>query len=269
MKHLSLSQWTAAITALTISVGAGCSCCTHEVTIRPINGTSDATITIPPPGLRVHIRGPLRIPPNFPVPAIAGLDLPAGAEIDVQLPPGDILVRDNLRLANAAVAADTQVAGLGNGRVSGRLDTSFDPAESSYAFSLPDLFGPDNVAVVPISGSASIAGSVDAVLLDSYELNPDNVTDFSYHLTGPGPVWNAPMQTPFGMIEGTGTFEAPPFDVSFSGDLHSLSANGMRTGDNEYQVTAHVPIVFRAEDAVGTGVETETGTVSYDVTPSP
>jgi hypothetical protein len=269
MKHLSLAQWTAAITALTVSVGAGCSCCTHEVTIRPINGTSDSVITIPPPGLRLHLRGPIRIPPNLPVPAIAGLELQPGAEIDVQIPPGDITVRDNLRLANAKLVADAQAAGLGDGRIAGHGDATFDPDGSSYAFALPDLFGPDNVVVVPITGSASFAGSTDAVLMDSYELNPDDISEFSYQLSGPGPVWTAPMQTPYGMIEGTGTIEAPPFEVSFSGDLSSLAATAMRTGENEYLVTAHVPIVFRAEDAVGTGMENETGTVSWDVDSSP
>jgi hypothetical protein len=193
------------------------------------------------------------------------MNIEAGAEVELNLPPGDITIRDTIRTASAAVVTDVVATGaFGGGSIYGHGGGTLDESESSYAFSLPTLFGPENTAVVPISGAFSFAGSTDDWVSDTFDLNPGDLSAFTYHVSGPGPVWTAPMQTPYGLIEGVGTIEGQPFDVDFSGDLGGLSGSATRTGEREYQLTTHIPVVFSTSEVAGAGVETETFTVGWD-----
>jgi hypothetical protein len=266
MKYLTLSlsaKRDLSITALLAFVVVGYSC-SRQVQVRPITGTSDSVVTIPPPGLRVRVRGPMRLPDGLP-PPFGGMNIEAGAEVELNLPPGDITIRDTIRTASAAVVADIATTGvLGGGSISGHGGGTFDQSESSYAFSLPAFFGSENIAVVPIAGEFSFEGSTDDWVSDAFELNPGDISAFTYHLSGPGPVWRAPMQTPYGLIEGTGSIEGQPFDVTFSGDLAGLSGTATRTGEREYQLTTRIPVVFSTPEVSGAGVETETFTVGWD-----
>lgn len=162
------------------------------------NGTTKITYT-----------GPLKFPPNHP--KYPGIELGPGATITEEVTNYEIRLVDHITqhgiflypfTAPSGEAATQRDGGSGQITIDGDV-----AAGSTYTMTIPALFG-NAAAVVPVTGNFTLVGAADAFTPNGaggWSLRPGGLTSLSYHVSGPGAVWQAPFDTPFGPLEGTGT----------------------------------------------------------------
>ena len=207
-------------------------------------GKSEATIELNQP-IKLKLKGPIKIPPS--VPKIGGLELGPGSEIDVELEAGTIIKLDD-KVDIGGKQSSSKVASASAGRspsspvpVPGpvpaptaipvgttTLQGAVAPG-STYTWSIPSWFG-DAPAVVQVSGTVGTV-AYDNALVDNgngtWTLRPGGLKSFQYSVSGGPAVWQAPFQTPHGLVDGTGSIETVGgmlFEAT--SDLNSVSGGG-------------------------------------------
>jgi hypothetical protein len=225
--------WSWANSVLFVAVALGGSACSHTVVVQA-NGDSDATVTVSH-AIKFNLKGGTRgihIPDG--VPQIGGLDIGPGAEIEVDIPAGtEIHLKDKVNIGKASSSSSTKRAAAANPvPVSPQplsLLTSDVLSGSTYTWTIPAYFG-DAGAVVPVTGSVAAMGYDGAIQSDGnggYKLNTALVKSFSYQVSGPPAVWQAPFDTPYGRVTGDGTIETVDGMVWQSiGSPSALSGSG-------------------------------------------
>lgn len=216
------------VLAMAVALGPGCSI-QHEIVAK---GKSEATITINKK-IPLHVKGPIKFPPAFPV--VGGLELGEGASIDIEIEAGTQIKLDDkvdISGANAHTSSATGVRAatgvlpkaLGTTTFSGSINPG-----STYTWYIPTLLG-DNPAVVPVTGTVSAVALDDALVPNDtggWTLRTGGLLSFAYQVTGGSAVWRAPMRTPYGLIDGSGTISSVG-DMLFAatGDVNAIAGGG-------------------------------------------
>lgn len=231
------------LSTILLLFSVGCSM-EHEIVAK---GKSEATITINKE-IKFKLKGEISIPEG--VPGLGGIYVGPGAEIDVSIPAGtEIKLDDKVDIDGEGTALSgsvqefestqqrtTHSTGIvtGMGQVdpipllASRYEGVILPG-STYTWTIPELFG-DNEAVVQVTGEVTAVGTSRALVEDSgngWTVNMRGLLSFSYQVSGPPPVWQAPFETPYGMIEGDGSIETvDPMQFEAIYNPNAMSGSG-------------------------------------------
>lgn len=222
------------VRALLVLLGLGVplwyACASSQQEIRG-SGVSETTVTVSRP-IKFKATGPMTFPSGYP--GIGGFKLEPGVTIDVDLPAGgsvklkDRVTFDGTNVIIGVVQQQRDVAVTPASLPTFDLALAVRPG-SSYTWTVPELFG-DTESVVQVTGSSSLRGPLSAVQADGaggFTLDPRKLTAFSYDVSGGPAVFQAPMETPYGTIEGSGTIATSTGMVyGFQGSLSALSGRG-------------------------------------------
>lgn len=227
-------------------------CIRHEIVAE---GKSRATLVITAEiDFEISPTKDIDFPPDFFIKPLRGLSLGAGSHFKFKVKPGDIVFEDEVSIGGeSSGAAQTQTDQADRNRVrfgDARLDAAVaNPAPSpgpdrivtltgtvdpgsTYTWILPDLFGDDNPAEVPVTGTVSAQAHEDALVQDAdtgeWTLQPGGLVAFSYRVTGPSPEWQLPMNTPNGVFPGEGTVKIDhPTDFEATGGVGDIAGSGV------------------------------------------
>ena len=215
---------------------------------KEIHGTSTSTMTLPA-GTKITLNGPM----NW-----NGIEIPAGASITIEAPPGGLTITTTDEFKGQARMAQNSGGDYeGTG--------SIDPG-STYAFRIPSMLGSYKSDPMPIVGAFSFLANASAAVPQpngSTVLNPAGLLSAECNFAGPAPIWQLPMHgTPIGDLDlsegGVGYVRGEPFNATFSGDTSAVS--GVLDQDG-ISFTLDVPLILNVGGSIGTGVEHETGTI--------
>jgi hypothetical protein len=229
----------------------------------------------------------ITFPENFFIPQLAGLSLGAGSEIDIDIEPGEITFEDSIVFGGDSSGSTANPDGQGTGELTavrvgpglrgGNLVAVPAPTDrvtltgtvnpgSTYTWVLPDLFGEENPAVVPVTGTISAVANSNALIQDAdtgeWSLRPGGLVSFSYRVTGPAAVWHLPMQTPFGEFPGEGTIETDPMVFESSGTPGGTGVEGYTDPNGntwEYGYVGSFPVQLTVGGEVAIGATTVDG----------
>jgi hypothetical protein len=226
------------VPALAIAALAAVLACATSSQEIHAEGRSEVTVTATS-HVGLKATGPMTFPSRWP--AIGGMQLAAGETIDIDLDPGEsVTLKDRVTYNGQTVIISSANQTDGGLRPTSRLVAVPAPLTyvqltgqiepgSTYTWTIPSLLG-DNEAEVQVTGSASGKALTTALVQTSdgsWTLNPAGLVQFSYQVTGGPAVWQAPLDTPYGRIEGTGTIATDGGLVfEFTGDLDGVSAGG-------------------------------------------
>jgi hypothetical protein len=246
------------------------------------DGVSTTTVTATKK-VCLKAKGPLTFPGIFP--AIGGMHLAPGVEVDICLEPGEqIVFHDRVgsdgvtitevvqqpadalpHVANATDALTARPAPQPIVRIS--YNSTVQPG-STYSWQIPSLFG-DSEATVEVAGSLSAVLRADALVGDGnggWSLQNGGLLSASYQVSGPPAVWQGPIDTPYGTIEGTGTIETSDGMVlSFTGDVGGVSFSGTEGYTDpdgvawEYGYVGAYPVTLTVGAGEATGATTVSG----------
>lgn len=260
----------AACTALLVWLA--CASTSREI---DLSGTSETTVTVSR-AIRFKATGPVTFPDAYP--GIGGLSLAPGVEIDVTLEPGESITLDDVtdaagnitvtgvaevdqRSARAATPVPSQPKPAGTVTLDATIHST-----STYTWRVPSLFG-DTPATVPVTGAIHAVVAPSALIDDGAgggSLDPAGIQSLSYQVSGPPAVWQAPIETPYGTITGTGTIATEgPMLLELSGALTAVSgaaSAGHIDPDGiywDYHYTGAYPVQL----TVGTGAASGATTV--------
>lgn len=243
--------------AVLSAVAAGCLvwlACASSRQVIEAEGSSSLTVTATQ-GLTFEATGPMTFPSHWP--AIGGMSLAPGETIDVDLDAGEsVTLKDRVRINGETVIVSSIENDAAQPRGAGsphrlapaaaptpkpaplqwlELDATVDPG-STYTWTVPSLFG-DEEAVVAVTGAVTAHADTDAMTADddgTWTLDPAKLHAFTYRVDGPAAVWQAPLDTPYGRIEGTGTIATKGgMTLEFTGDLTAVSASAVEGWTDE------------------------------------
>ncbi|MGD2115480.1 MAG: hypothetical protein PVG07_10530 [Acidobacteriota bacterium] len=272
----SLSLLVLACLALVLATGCSIE---HEIVAE---GESEATITIEK-GFSICLKGGeegISIPEG--IPRIGGLEIGPGAEITVDIPPGtEIVLEDEIHIGGEGSSGSSSDQVDSNGLQQAVTARPITPkpvpttvyqgtvfAGSTYTWYIPDMFG-DEGAVVPVTGWITAEAYENALVTDAdgnYTLRDGGLIQFSYNVSGPPAVWQAPFDTPYGRITGDGTIETTSGMIfEFSGATSAVAGNGTNgyvdpDGNTwEYGWNGTFPVKLTTGAGEGSGVSTMGG----------
>ncbi len=254
--------------------------CASSRTVE-LEGSSEVIVTATSK-VKFKATGPMTFPSSYP--AVGGMHLAAGETVSVDLKPGEsVTLRDRIRFDGETIIigmADTTTTE--NVPNSHRLVTAPSPtslvdltgtiqSDSTYTWTVPYFFG-NNEAVVKVSGSISAQIAASGVIDNgngTFNIDTSQLKAFDYQVSGPPAIWQAPLNTPYGTIKGSGTIETDGNMVfGFTGDLSAVSAGGV-TGfvDDDGQVFEYgydsaFPVRLSITDGVAVGVTTVWGGIN-------
>lgn len=231
------------------------------------DGTSKTVVTVDRP-IKFKVRGPITFPKDFPV--VGGRSVAAGTEIDIQLNAGESVTLDD----KVSTDGKVEITGVAKDGMAARLDapegsylyTAQAQPGSTYTWRVPSLFG-DAPAVVAVSGGLTVLLAPDAFEEGKgTRLREGGILAFDYQVGGPPAVWQAPFETPHGLIEGEGTIEtSDPMVLVSNRDASSVTVElgGART-DADGRVWQHsyvgaYPVQLQIGDGLAAGVTTVDG----------
>lgn len=247
-----------------VLLALGSVACSHTVKVQA-NGDSEATVTINQ-HLKFRLKGPIKVPPG--IPQIGGIEVGEGAEILVDIPAGtEIKMKDKVNIGQKAASR-----GVDDRTNVALLDAEVLPG-STYTWTIPDLFG-EAEAVVPVTGFVTVAGKEGAILADGqggYVLDSSLLEHFQYQVSGPPAVWQAPFDTPYGKVEGTGTIETTTGMVWESfGDASAIAGSAVEGSESKdgteykYGYRGTFPVRLRAGDGDAYGATTVFGAFNLE-----
>lgn len=253
------------------ALGYACASSKQEIKGK---GVSETTVTASRP-IKFKATGPMTFPLNYP--GIGGMKLEAGQTIEVNLPAGgSVKLKDRVEIDGTNVI----VGVVENANAAAALPTfkttlSVRPG-STYTWSVPELFG-DAEAVVDVTGSWTAEGPLSALADDGsghYTLQPHLLSGFSYAVSGGAAVFQAPMDTPYGRIEGSGTIATTTgMAYGFTGDKSAISGQGTQGYVDpdgqpyDYGYAGAFPV--RLDVGTGTALGTTTVMGGFDATDVP
>ncbi len=239
-----------------------------------IEGWTTKSLTIVTGPLHLKLTGPMKIPEHKAFGKLGGAKIKDGVVLDLQLNKGDqVRLKDRVDGSGKVV----EVTGVkeeprrnrgragGSSPSSGKLLKLEGTVErgSTYTWTIPSLFG-EAEAVVQVTGGL-VASAYDNVLVESgregeRSLNTDALQSVEYKVSGPAPVWQAPFDTPFGRIEGTGTITTDgDMVLEFAGEPGDFIARG-RPGfrhedgtERHFGFEASFPVKLSVGETAATG----------------
>ncbi|MGD2115481.1 MAG: hypothetical protein PVG07_10535 [Acidobacteriota bacterium] len=260
----------------TLLVWLACATSSREI---DLSGTSETTVTATQ-GIHFTAKGPITFPESYP--GIGGLSVAPGVEVDVELEPGESIVLEDVTdaLGNITVTGvkgdslDQRTTGTAATRPAQpapiqtvTLDATVH-SSSTYTWRVPALFG-DSEAVINVTGSVHAEVLQSALIEDDDgggQLDPSGLLTLSYTLSGPPAVWQAPIETPYGTIEGTGSIEtSTSMLLEFDGDLDGVSGSavpGFTDPDGfywDYGYTGALPVKLTVGSGSASGASTVQG----------
>lgn len=268
-----------------VLLGMSCASSSRNITAK---GTSTTTVTATK-SIKFKATGPITFPESYP--GIGGMTLPAGQTIDIELQPGQsVILKDKVEVTGETIivglveTGTAQQSSYENGRngISGlettgiwepypvvqiRFQGTVDPG-STYTWTVPDLFG-EAEAVVFVTGQVSARGGSDVVVDDGaggWTLNSRTLRSFQYHVTGPPALWQAPIETQYGTIQGSGTIESDgDMEYGFFGEPSDVSGSGSEDYEDdegqlyEYGYDGAFPVQLIIGDGTAVGMTTVEG----------
>lgn len=239
-----------------------------------IDDLTTKSLTIVTGPLYLTLTGPMTIPEHKAYGKLGGAKIKDGVVLDLQLKKGDQVRLEDRVDGFGKVREVTGVrrdpkrnegrAG-GSGPSSGKqlkLEGTIERG-STYTWTIPSLFG-DAEAVVQVTGRL-VATAYDNALVETrregeVSLNTDALQSVEYKVSGPAPVWQAPLDTPFGRIEGTGTITTDgDMVLEFAGEPGDFIARG-RPGfrhedgtERHFGFEASFPVKLSVGETAATG----------------